>query len=60
MRPVWHVFSHSPRGNMAAESYAGLQNTVTPPDATGRIIREKTNGGIDSLVVYLQPSLEKK
>lgn len=45
---------------MAAESYAGLQNTVTLPHDTSRIIREKTNGGIDSLVVYLQPSLEKK
>lgn len=36
------------------------KNAVTPPKEKGRIIRGKTNGGIDSLVAYLQASLEKK
>lgn len=50
MRLVWHVFSLSLRGNMAAESYASLQITVTAPHDTGRIIREKQ---MEALIHYL-------
>lgn len=60
MRPVRHVVSLSQRGNMATRRYTDMENTVTLPNDTSRIIREETNGGIDSIVVYLHASPEKK